>query len=773
MTETFTNKIRVGAITITKAKASNDPDSITSGKSFKIKVRFEDVFGVTGVNGDADADYSSIKYKVYSSNGTVQNNGNPYDMEVSTTAGGDKCGTITLEVNQTATIEGIPVGTKYYIYEDEPKYVAEIKNTNNDSDYTVQAGTIQGTPPKAQTNSADNNNNVTVTNYSSSLTIKEVTDFSTVNSGLLTYTKKAAENDVFKYTVSNEGTASSDVYNSWLLAPTLANNTRSNSDYDTMLTGQPTVADTTHVYFDVSNGNHNDNGVLTPVWNVSGRRIVVWLWDSPTKTSIAKELDLFSTDLYRFDAEDYTTVRFLLLESTDTQTFPKSTYPYGIVVYPTNKSCEYTINNFEKGATYKVRWKQSEGGSWLVYKNTDIETPRQVPVAVTQAYNNYDPDNITAVNGTKPVANTNYEWKDEFASNTPFTNTTGDDGELYLMHGTVFNAAALTENKESSATFYNQFKRDNNSIMTVEQVNTLYSPDRTQTPDALGSTGQRTSNTLGTYYTMSKSLSGSQTVFSPADSNSFVYNDLNANKSVRITETFTNQVNVGSLKITKVLSPNEDDTNNTAKSTAEFKFRIKLTNVFGVGSNNVAGTGYSSIDTKKGTSSLSTGNHINNSTGDYGEFYLKIGETLEIDNIPVGTAYELWEEEQSIGTYYELNEYQQIVSGSPTSLGTGHITGSIDTSGVTKEYQALNKRKTGSLTISKSLIGDDNNTNVDSNTTFYFKVQLTKPTGVTFKLGSNTYYPITCKNSDNTTATYIYNGDYVIQQFPSFEKIKE
>ena len=604
MTAQFVNEPKTGAITITKAQPSGDA---SVNDEFTIKIRFEDVFGVTGVNADTAADYSGVVYKRYSSvSGRNLDSGSDKLTAGKVTVGGvsKDCGTFKLKVGETAYIEDIPVGTKYYIYEDEPKYVSEIKNTNNDSDYTVQAGTIQGTPPKAQTNSADNNNNVTVTNYSNSLTIKEVTDFSGVNSGLLGCTKKAAENDVFKYTVSNEGTANADVVDSGIKTPTYEQNVRTSavdSSLQTTLTYHAPVLDTTHIYLDTSKELSGGD-----TWSSHDAIVGAYIYNSGGSghTVLGEYL---SENLYKFDIAGYSKVyfkRFSPGTSISSSNNSDISADWG-----NQDSCRITFN---QGATYIV-------DSW---SQTKLYTSTPVNLYPTESHN-YTPGDSPS--GSVAVANTNYEWKDEFASNTPFTNTTGDDGELYLMHGTVLNAAALTENKESSATFYNQFKRDNNSIMTVEQVNTLYSPDRTQTPDALGSTGQRTSNTLGTYYTMSKSLSGSQTAFSPADSNSFVYNDLNTNKSVKITETFTNTVRNGAISVQKKIA-NSETTNET------FTFQIKLEDVFGVDSADVDDNGYGGI-TISGTT-----NDNSKLTSD-GRFTISSTGTAKITGIPVGTKY--------------------------------------------------------------------------------------------------------------------------------------
>ena len=68
MTAQFVNEPKVGAITVTKAKADGDDASITSGKTFKIKVRFEDIFGIGDVDADDEDDYKNVKLRGWNKN---------------------------------------------------------------------------------------------------------------------------------------------------------------------------------------------------------------------------------------------------------------------------------------------------------------------------------------------------------------------------------------------------------------------------------------------------------------------------------------------------------------------------------------------------------------------------------------------------------------------------------------------------------------------------------------------------------------------------------
>ena len=93
----------------------------------------------------------------------------------------------------------------------------------------------------------------------SKMKIAEATKFTGVNAGLLSVTQKAAENDVFQYTVSNSGTSASDILDSGIKYPTATSYTRSNNGYTTTLT--PNGSDTATA--------SNYSGTNGPVANTS------------------------------------------------------------------------------------------------------------------------------------------------------------------------------------------------------------------------------------------------------------------------------------------------------------------------------------------------------------------------------------------------------------------------------------------------------------------------------------------------------------------------
>ena len=71
MTEYFTNVPNKGGITIKKLLPTGETVIPSDKTSFTIKVRFEDIFGVSGVNADNASQYEAITYSVYDSNGAV------------------------------------------------------------------------------------------------------------------------------------------------------------------------------------------------------------------------------------------------------------------------------------------------------------------------------------------------------------------------------------------------------------------------------------------------------------------------------------------------------------------------------------------------------------------------------------------------------------------------------------------------------------------------------------------------------------------------------
>lgn len=132
LTEYVENTINVGAISVTKNV--NSPSGVTDGETdnsdrFEFTVQFTDVFGVSGVTVD---DYTDI---------TVTGNAKDSNgADITKLLSGGK---FYLKKGDTATISGIPVGTKYTI--------TETTNTNYEASgsvttaKTIANGTVSGT----------------------------------------------------------------------------------------------------------------------------------------------------------------------------------------------------------------------------------------------------------------------------------------------------------------------------------------------------------------------------------------------------------------------------------------------------------------------------------------------------------------------------------------------------------------------------------------------------------------------------------------------------
>ena len=695
LTEYFTNTPKTGAITITKAQPSGDA---SVNDEFTIKIRFEDVFGVTGVNADTAADYSGIVYKRYSTDsGRNLDSGSDKLTAGKVTVGGvsKDCGTFKLKVGETAYIENIPVGTKYYIYEEEPKYKPDPISSSG----TVEAGRFNTTSHKTEKlistdpdtyDVASSNNNVTVTNYSNSLTIKEVTDFSTVNSGLLTYTKKAAENDVFKYTVSNSGTTNSDVVDSGIKTPT----------YDEYKRGNVTLTKQQPIQYDTHWEDDSENIYLNTHWDDqnwdnSTRVPAVWACgsedtDTYPDTLVLGEETTSGSHLFKFNVVGFTKVVFLRLDSAvvdaiDNNNVNIHNWSSCVDPYIKNRTEDMLFaDDGGFGITYKITKWTLDGDTSGKYSTCEKQDIAKVRFEIIDGIHYDDPQNYTPSVSNTIVSNTNYEWKDEFAglvgSNADgingMTGTTGNNGEFYLMHGTkeyINNSVTYTQDKESSATFYNQFARG--STMTVEQSDTLTSPNG-GTPDTLKANNKRGASTsLGDYYTTTrKTLEGSYTTKPAAfgtlneNVNSFEFDNTtrDTGKSIRITETFTNTVKTGSITISKKVSGDESNSD-------PFQFRIILKDVFGVTGNNVENNGYGEITITNAFYANGTANTAGKLAAD-GTFYVKQSTEAVISGIPVETTYQIVEiTKPGWSASYKIGDSGSFNSGASTPASGNKI----------------------------------------------------------------------------------------------------
>ena len=234
------------------------------------------------------------------------------------------------------------------------------------------------------------------------------------------------------------------------------------------------------------------------------------------------------------------------------------------------------------------------------------------------------------------------------------------------MYGTCNNlyppAGTEKEGKESSAEFEKTFTRD--SIMKITQSNDLHKPTRTVSDGVLQVENFQTDSgrDVNQYYTTAVRLvdrdshvnatlldSNEDTITTPnptlENGGMFKFNNassVDATSSVMLTEYFVNTPKMGAITIKKELDSSQHD---DADLVGEFTFKLYLENVFGINGVNVVNStakdkGYNKIDVtrldKNNSSSTYTGYKMTATDGEYyGEFKLKAGETLTINNIPL------------------------------------------------------------------------------------------------------------------------------------------
>lgn len=525
------------------------------------------------------------------------------------------------------------------------------------------------------------------------LKIKEVTNFDCgINSGLLDLTKKAADGDVFNYTVENSGTSAGDVINSGILSPTYDYYQRSNQNEKALLTGKK-MPDTykTSIFLDTSKAKNSSE----KTWDSSGAQICAWVWNNKSDEHLVVGTKV-SDGVFRFDdVSDYKNIKFLRIKSGITVTTGQKNWPGDDNVW--NETSDIDMSD-KYGGTYTLTsfdGKQS---------GTNYTEPDSI----------YESKNFDPTAGTK-VKDTNYIWVDDMATKLTkaqdddeidgMTGTTDADGSFRLMYGTEANNKVSTADKESSAQFLRQFSKG--STMTVNQVNELRKAYRTDVENRPETFSYVNGRTVSEYYTTTVNVvdkEGNDIIPTTAQATSnYTYKNtdsVSASQPVDITETFVNTPRVGVITVEKKLNPSDNVQD-------KFKFKITLTKIFGVDGVDV--TDYSTI----------TANPVISSVG---EFELKAGEKLIIEGIPYGTEYNI-EEIADPDSNYKLKES----SNTRKSIAEGKLENEFSTA-ADNNSTVTNTRLTNTLSLSKKLAGSYSQ--ADENTQFTYNVVLKAPEGV-------------------------------------------
>lgn len=530
------------------------------------------------------------------------------------------------------------------------------------------------------------------------LTIKETTDFSGVNAGLLSQTKKVADSDVFNYTVANKGTETADITTSGIKTPTYTYIERKNTDASgtpqALLSGitptTTTVDDTTHVYLRTSSFTYTDTGgTKTGSWSEANAIIAAWIWGDGINGHIVNA-EKVSDNFYRFDVDGCKGIHFFRLNPSNTYT--STSYPTD----PWGKIVAEDITNYKGKVMTTTGWNAGTWGNEVQQITTTDEVYET---------NNFNPNTAETITHDgvdyKAVSNVSYKWTDPFAvlqsdgttPQTSLTNNTGDNGSLNLMYN-------------DSAQFIGQFARyttDKQSTMYVVQNGELRRPGRNLS--TVETFADKSGRNVSTYYTTTVTAvdknNNTLDEYSTAQTTGIPYKYANTNDDpvVQIKQTFTNKVKTGSIEITKNLADGSEPSDN-------FTFKVTFSNLFGSIDEDV--TNYSNI--------VITGITQTTLNAD-GTFNMKANETAIISGIPVGTDFTVTEENTSDN--YNLKEYK--VNGTIKDSVSEKITATSKSFKV----EVTNERKTGSLTLNKELKAETGATITDSDNAQKFTFTVT------------------------------------------------
>lgn len=568
------------------------------------------------------------------------------------------------------------------------------------------------------------------------LTIKERTDFSGVNRGLLSYTVRAAEKDAFAYTVKNKGTKVNEVPGSGFTYPSYEQDISRVRDY--LYDNEKALFTKRETETKIIQEADTSNFYLEPnMWDKDNAIFIAYMYGNGSEEYV--QMDKVSDNLYKVNKKNYTNVIFLRC---------KSGTPANSDVWSSSNLWNKTDSKGGTGQSMTGSQNCVQITDWnnsSTLKSEPITVSKTVEVTKQGTVGNFVP---TDSNNYNPVSGVVYELTDAGGVFTGKTNSTTSGeglGSYYLMH-------------DQSSYFTGQFKE--NSSMSVVQSNTLGVVD-VHNGTQIVSIDKGSRNTAD-YYDTTVNLAdkNGEIIFNKNNNEDFtsfnnsggIYDYKNSDDSIPVdlTEEYVNKIRTGDLKIVKALKPSE--TSNESRN-EYFTFQLVLTNVFGNGINvDDYGYGGVEIEIQGNTTTLSAD----------GTFSIQADQTAVIKNIPVNTEYEVTE----ISTGYTFNSLNN-------SSQSGRIAANTELSW-TKE----NTRKTGQLRISKTVAHADGTTPTfdEQNKPFSVVVKLTMPTGVNFdnykgnivkeeKVGSLNKN-VTFDNSGQATFTIKHDETITLDRIP-------
>ena len=557
------------------------------------------------------------------------------------------------------------------------------------------------------------------TSNENQLIVREKTEFEGVNSGLLSYTKAAADKDAFDYTIESRESGAGETPNPNSF-PTFKDVFRTNTDAVTTPYGTPT----TQIADNWGKGGGTSSGTGTGVQYiyiekhpnncvVSGDSYSLYLYQSSgsknkwinMKYCPDYKTGSGDTGHYYYQGEitndDLTTYdKFIVVAYTSSQEIEGEYWGwhvwdnYGQTKYPSSDGLSLSGYNTSK---YIFHTKSNElqfYGSNSIPQNDGGGDNYYADLTKTTSLS-------AGVNGA--LVNIPFGLDDPFATES-ITGITSSTGHFKLLY-------------DESASFDKQFTKYNTStptVITVKQGVDVY--NRTADSVVVESDDINTyhqlpyddthKRALASYYETEviatdtdgniigrdyltgsgeSSMTATNTYFrfqnKDTDTTSDAFSE--GEKAVKITETFVNTVKTNKIKITKSLASGTDS--------QSFKFKITFTDVFGASGVDVAEADYKNIEYNIGGNSTNT-----LKLSDEGTLTIKAGETAWITGIPVGTRYTVTE-------IYEGTGYTKptITNGTGTVSTT---TNTDSTVGVTNTPDASDKLK---LKITKRWINAD------------------------------------------------------------------
>ena len=601
-----------------------------------------------------------------------------------------------------------------------------------------------------------------------------------INSAFLQSIYNMAEEDVFQYSVENQGTKADNVDDSEIKYPsgklTVRQNDNTTSKKESYLSfgAEPTVRiyidigkieskirTWNPVYFDGGQINFSnfefskdsDGNIAMDDGAIKGKKLYkfddsgIYYFDVVVgdKFKILTNWFTFSGSngqalLFFYGSETGDKYQISATREMDGQILTPDTVLYN------NRNIyfeEYTLET----PTDTTKYPPIGGGDVVYSKGLPYQSPG--PVATF---------NPTVENSFNKVSNTSYKLKENYLAPTnakilvnssETSGCTDSNGEFPLFYN-------------DSATFLKQFAKG--SIMQVLQKNSLLQPKRysgtlSESTDAakalttfITPTSVRSASDY--YYTTvsAKSVSedGTNSVVDVSYDNRFNYVNGSGSDNtdpINITETFTNTVKTGSLTIAKELKGNADENNKYS-----YVYTVSFSNVFGDNSSEAEYTGtydLYAVDGTKTTKNITTG------------ITLHPGEKAVISGIPVGTAYKIVETPSDETVVSDMKvTYKAIVDDETDAITSPEYhTQEEDTSGLTK-VDKNNRTIEGvipcSITNKKYNTSTSEYKKVDVEVTYtnqFGSICITKQ--IAGDVNESQYYQ-NIENTENTEKTYIF-----------------